>query len=283
VTTRGCPYNCIWCAKPIYGNHYNSRSPLNVVQEMVYLQNTFSPDQIWFADDIFGLKPAWTAAFAEQVRIHNLRMPFTIQSRVDLLLENDRIQSLKKAGCRKIWLGIESGSQKILDAMQKGITVEQIRTVSPVLRESGIGQAFFLQLGFPEEKKEDIRKTIDLLTDLMPDDVGISVTYPLPGTKFYDSVKKRMDIKSNWEDSDDLALLFKSTFTPGCYKLLHRYIHKHFRYKQSIFFLKKIFRNPAGINRVELRRIILLPWYLAFSLAYKIMLSIKENDGKNPL
>jgi len=283
VTTRGCPYNCIWCAKPIYGNHYNSRSPLNVVDEMIYIKEILSPDQIWFADDIFGLKPTWTEEFAVQVHKHNINIPFTIQSRVDLLLGNNQVNSLAKSGCRKIWLGIESGSQKILDAMKKGITLEQIRAVSPVIRKSGIEQAFFLQLGFPGETKEDIRKTIHLLTELMPDDIGISVTYPLPGTIFYDSVKKMIDSKTNWKDSDDLSLLFKSTYSPGFYKLLHRYIHKNYRFRQSIFYLREIIRNPAGIKPVQLRRIILFPHYLIWSLIYKLLLSIKEKDGKKSL
>jgi anaerobic magnesium-protoporphyrin IX monomethyl ester cyclase len=252
------------------------------VKEMVYLRDTISPDRIWFTDDIFGLKPTWVEEFARQIKLHNLDIPFTIQSRVDLLLENDQVRSLVKAGCRKIWLGIESGSQKILDTMHKGITVEQIRAVSPVIRKSGIEQAFFLQLGFPGETKEDIRETTDLITDLMPDDIGISITYPLPGTEFYDSVRKMMGDKSNWEDSDDLKLLFKSTFSADYYKILHRYIHKHFRYKQSIFFLKEIFRDPGVIDHTRIRRIILLPYYFVFSLVYKLFLSIKEMKEKIP-
>lgn len=281
VTTRGCPYNCIWCAKPIYGNHYNSRSPQNVVKEMTYLRDTLAPDRIWFADDIFGLKPKWIEEFAGLIRTNKLDMPFSIQSRVDLLLEDKQIPSLADSGCKKIWLGIESGSQQILDSMQKGITVEQIRTVSPMIRKAGIEQAFFLQLGFPGETEEDIRKTIDLLTDLMPDDIGISITYPLPGTKFYDSVKSRMNARSNWKDSDDLSLLFEGSFTPGYYKLLHRYIHKYFRFRQSIFYLKGIFHAGSGFTTGRFRRIFLLPYYLAFAVVYRLMLKSKEHDTDN--
>jgi anaerobic magnesium-protoporphyrin IX monomethyl ester cyclase len=283
VTTRGCPYNCVWCAKPIYGKNYNSRSPLNVVNEMVSLKKTLSPDRIWFADDIFGLNPGWIQEFALQIKLHNLQIPFSIQSRADLLLDYDQLNSLAGAGCRKIWLGIESGSQKILYLMQKGITVEQIRRVSPLIRKSGIEQAFFLQLGFPGETKDDIRETIRLLTDLMPDDIGISVTYPLPGTKFFNSVKNTMNVNSNWNDSDDLSLLFKSTFCPGYYKILHRYIHKFYRAKQSIYYLKEIYREPSSINHSRVRRIILFPWYLICSVIYKLLMNIKEHDGKKSL
>jgi anaerobic magnesium-protoporphyrin IX monomethyl ester cyclase len=280
VTTRGCPYDCIWCAKPLYGNHYSSRSPINVLKEVIILIETHSPDHIWFADDIFGLKPVWISEFATLIHQYGVRIPFSIQSRVDLLLRDDQIQSLVKAGCRKIWLGIESGSQRILDAMKKGITLEQIRTVSPLLRKSGIEQAFFIQLGFPGETKKDILKTIRLLTELMPDDIGVSVTYPLPGTTFFNSVKAKMNVRSNWKDSDDLSLLYESTYSPGFYKLAHRYIHKYYRYKQSAFLLRRVIRNPSGISRLQMRRIILLPYYLTFAIVYKILMSFKENNGK---
>jgi radical SAM superfamily enzyme YgiQ (UPF0313 family) len=283
VTTRGCPYNCIWCAKPIYGNHYNSRSPGNVVEEMLYLKNTYSPDQIWFADDIFGLKPGWTKEFSEKIRLYKPDMPFSIQSRVDLLLGNDQVMSLAKAGCKKIWLGIESGSQKILDAMQKGITVEQIRIVSPMLRKAGIEQAFFLQLGFPGEEKKHIDDTIRLVTELMPDDIGISVTYPLPGTRFYDSVKNSMKAKLNWDDSDELSLLFKSSFTPDYYKKLHRYLHKLFRLRQSLYYINEILHQRTDIKGQKLRRIFLLPWYFIASIVYRFQLKNKENHHSNPL
>jgi anaerobic magnesium-protoporphyrin IX monomethyl ester cyclase len=277
VTTRGCPFHCVWCSKPIYGNRYNSRSPGRVVEEMLYLKRSFTPDQIWFADDIFGLKPGWAKEFSEQISIHKPGIPFSIQSRVDLLLGNDQVASLAKAGCKKIWLGIESGSQKILDKMQKGITVDQIRTISPILRKAGIEQAYFLQLGFPGEEKKDIDETIRLVTELMPDDIGISVTYPLPGTGFYDSVKYTMNTKSNWDDSDELSMLFESSFPADYYKKLHRYIHKLFRFRQSLYYINEILHHHISLNGSKLRRIILLPWYLTLSIAYKLHLNFKEN------
>ena len=242
VTTRGCPFSCAWCAKPIYGNHYNSRSPLNVVREMLYLKTNFAPDSIWFADDIFGLKPGWIDEFERLIKSNKLILPYTIQARVDLLLAQKQIRPLAGSGCKKIWLGVESGSQKILHAMQKGITVEQVYTATPKLKDAGIDPAFFLQFGFPGETSEDIRKTIRLLTDLMPEDIGISITYPLPGTKFYESVRNNMEGKKNWTDSNDLDLLFKSNFSPGYYRMLHRYIHKYFRFKQAFVLHKEITR-----------------------------------------
>jgi anaerobic magnesium-protoporphyrin IX monomethyl ester cyclase len=271
VTTRGCPYFCAWCAKPNYGNHYNMRSPENVVREMTWLKGHFFPDNIWFADDIFALKPGWIDEFNGLLKNTGGILPYTIQARVDLLLNHNQIRPLAESGCKKIWLGVESGSQKILDAMQKGITVEQVYEVTPKLKEAGIDPAFFLQLGYPGETKEDIRKTIRLLTDLMPDDIGISVTYPLPGTKFYESVRKDMEGKTNWRDSNDLDLLFRSNFSPGYYKILHRYIHKYFRFKQGLSYFKRPAGN-AGSRKKHLRRMLLVPYYLFFAWFYKLLL-----------
>ncbi len=280
VTTRGCPYHCAWCAKPVYGNHYSSRSPGNVVEEMAYLRERFSPDGIWFADDIFGLRPGWVDEFESEVRKAGFILPYTIQTRVDLLLGEQQIRPLAQSGCRKAWLGIESGSQKVLDSMEKGTTVAQAREVSPKLREAGIEQAFFLQLGFPGETREDITATIRLLKDLLPDDIGISVTYPLPGTKFYESVRKELERKANWTDSDDLALLFRGRFTPSFYKNMHRYIHKYYRLVQGIHYLKEAFIHPTTLTRTRFRRMILTPYYGCFALLYKLLLTLHGNGGK---
>lgn len=125
-TTRGCPFKCNWCAKPIYGNRYNARSPESVVKEIKLLKENYSIEHIWFCDDIFGLKPEWIKKFSELMRENNLIIPFKIQCRVDLLLEEENIKHLFAAGCDEVWVGAESGSQKILDAMDKGITVSQI-------------------------------------------------------------------------------------------------------------------------------------------------------------
>jgi anaerobic magnesium-protoporphyrin IX monomethyl ester cyclase len=127
-----------------------------------------------------------------------------------------------------VWMGAESGSQKILDAMDKGITTEQIRKATRLLKEHGIRPSFFIQFGYTGEDKEDIRKTIHMINELLPHEIGISVSYPLPGTVFYESVKAGMQKKSNWTDSDDLSLMFTNTYPSDFYKKLHRYLHHHF-------------------------------------------------------
>ncbi len=261
ATTRGCPFSCNWCAKPIYGNRYNSRSPENVVNEIEYLIDNFNTEYFWFCDDIFGLKPGWIQEFRNIVKEKNLKIKYKIQSRVDLLLKEDTIDALYESGADTIWIGAESGSQKILDAMDKGTTVEQIYEVTGLLKKKKIKVAFFLQFGYLNEKKEDIQKTIRMVKDLLPDDIGISVSYPLPGTKFYDKVKEDLKEKANWTDSDELALMFTSTYGPEYYKKLHRYVHKIYRREKGINYLKKFIQNPLRANTNILRMILSSLYY----------------------
>ena len=232
VTTRGCPYQCNWCAKPIYGNRYNSHSAGAKAEELELLKRTHGAEHIWFCDDIFGLRRGWVQTFADEVEKRDIETPFMIQSRADLLLKDDTVAALARAGCERVWIGAESGSQKILDAMDKGITVEQIRNARKKLNEHGIEAAFFLQFGYLDETKEDVQATIDMLFELQPDDFGVSVSYPLPGTPFYDKVKAELSGKANWSDSDDLALMYQNNQSPEYYRALHRWLHRRYRRHQ---------------------------------------------------
>ncbi len=257
VTTRGCPFKCNWCAKPIYGNRYNSRSPENVISEILFLSQKFDIKHIWFADDIFGLKPGWVKEFASLVQSKNLKFKFKIQSRVDLLLEEDNIKDLAIAGCDEVWVGAESGSQKILDNMDKGTKIEQIHEASNLMKLHGIKPCFFLQFGYPGEELNDIKSTIQMVKELMPHDIGISVSYPLPGTKFYDNVKTQLNQKQNWTDSDELLVMFNSTFPASFYKHLQRLVHYQFRKWKAIEVLTSGF-NIKQVLLIALRQVQIL-------------------------
>lgn len=272
TTTRGCPFKCNWCAKPIYGNRYNSRSPQNVVNEIKLLVNTHGSNHFWFCDDIFGLKPGWIKTFSELIQQENLKIKYKIQCRADLLLDENNIEHLAKSGCDEIWVGAESGSQKILDAMDKGTTIEQIYLATSLMKKHGIKPCFFLQFGYPGENKDDIDATLNMLFNLMPYDIGISVSYPLPGTKFYERVKHELIEKQNWNDSDELALMFTSTFPGKYYKQLHRYVHKRFRKAQGFEGIKKIFTHPTQLSKSEIKKIIALPYFLPMSYWNKLKL-----------
>jgi len=239
VTTRGCPYKCNWCAKPIYGNRYNSHSPEKIAALIQDLHQKNGFNHVWFADDIFGLKPGWLRNFNTAMKIKGLKIPYKIQSRADLLLEDESIVHLAQSGCEEVWMGAESGSQRILDAMDKGTTVEQIRKATVLLKKHGIKACYFLQFGYSGEQMDDILKTIELINELQPDDIGISVSYPLPGTKFYERVKNELVNKQNWTDSDDLDMMFESTFSSNFYRLLQRYVHYTFRTNKAIEEIKR--------------------------------------------
>ncbi len=244
ATTRGCPFKCNWCAKPIYGNRYNSRSPENVVAELKMLREKYGFDHVWFCDDIFGLKPGWVHEFADRVEKEQLKFRFKIQARADLLLQEDYVKDLARAGCDNSWMGAESGSQKILDAMDKGIRVEQIYEATRQLKKYGIHPSFFIQFGYPGETREDIAKTIAMINALLPWEIGISVSYPLPGTAFYERVRRQLHEKTNWTDSDELALLFRNTYAPAFYKQLHRFVHRSYRKHLAIEAVKELWSRP---------------------------------------
>ncbi len=225
AASRGCSFRCTWCSKPIWGNQYLQRNPFEVAAEMAHLKRSFSPDHIWFADDIFGFRVDWVTQFAAATRAANAQIPFNIQTRADLISERMAL-ALSDAGCKEAWIGAESGSQKILDAMNKGTTVAEILTARERLKAVGIRVGFFIPLGYIGEQLEDILATRDLLTTAQPDEIGVSVSYPLPGTKFYDLVKAQMRTKTHWHESNDLDMMFHGTYSTDFYRTVRDLLHE---------------------------------------------------------
>jgi anaerobic magnesium-protoporphyrin IX monomethyl ester cyclase len=224
ATSRGCPYTCNWCAKPSFGRRYTVRSPADVVRELVLLNAEVAPDHIWFADDIFGLDVDWTTALAHEVEAAGCRTPFTMQSRVNLMTER-MVEALVVAGAREVWLGVESGSQKVLDAMDKGSTVGAARAATRVLKAHGVRACWFIQLGYPSETWEDILSTRDLIREEQPDEIGVSVAYPLPGTEFHHRVQAQLGRQRNWKDTGDLAMLFQGAYSTALYRKVRDALH----------------------------------------------------------
>jgi anaerobic magnesium-protoporphyrin IX monomethyl ester cyclase len=278
-TTRGCPFKCNWCAKPIYGNRYHARTPQHVVKELKMLKERYQFDHIWFCDDIFGLRPGWVSEFADEVAAAQLHFTFKIQSRADLLLQENYVAALARAGCENSWMGAESGSQKILDAMDKGTTVEQIAAATRLLRHHGIRPSFFIQFGYPGETKDDIALTIRMINTLLPDSLGISVSYPLPGTVFYEKVKADLSGgKTNWTDSDELKIMFRNTYPPAFYKQLHRYVHKSYRWHLGLQQIRNLFTRPAAMTKAGLHRAASMVWYLPAAFFAKMKLNKLERQ-----
>ncbi len=224
VGSRGCPYRCNWCAKPLYGDSYRYYSADRVAAEMECVKDLFQPDQLWFADDIFGLSAKWTREFASRVEQRQAQIPFRMQSRCDLMTR-DTVEALARAGCVEVWMGAESGSQRILDAMDKGVRVEQIRQARENLRRHGIRACMFLQFGYMGEEWEDIESTIRLVRDTKPDDIGVSVSYPMPNTRFHQIVQTQLGKKANWSDSGDLSTMFQGQLPTDFYRALADALH----------------------------------------------------------
>lgn len=228
AASRGCSFRCAWCAKPIWGNQYLQRPAAEVAAEMTRIKRELAPDHIWFADDIFGFRVSWVNEFACALAASGGSIPFTIQTRADLIGER-MAAALHAAGCREAWLGAESGSQRVLDAMNKGIRVAQVHAARTHLRAAGIRVGFFIQLGYLGEELADILATRELIESARPDDVGVSVAYPLPGTRFHDLVGAQLGKDTHWQASDELAMLFHGTYTSPFYRKVRDLLHEQVR------------------------------------------------------
>ncbi len=226
AASRGCSFRCNWCSKPIWGNRYLQRQAADVAAEMTHLRREFGVDHVWFSDDIFGLRVDWVEEFGRLAKAQGGGVPFTIQTRADLV-GPAMARALREANCVEAWIGAESGSQRILDAMQKGTTVEEIATARRRFADEGIRVGFFIQLGYLGERLDDLLATRALVEDLQPDDVGVSVSYPLPGTKFHEAVKAQLQSKSRWHESSDLEMMFAGTYRTEFYRAVRDLLHDH--------------------------------------------------------
>jgi radical SAM superfamily enzyme YgiQ (UPF0313 family) len=232
VSSRGCPYRCNWCAKPIWGDTYHCRAARSVAAEMAEVKRRFQPDHLWLADDIFALSQQWTHEFADAVEAAGAAIPFKMQSRCDLMTR-EAVADLRRAGCAEVWMGVESGAQDILDAMDKGTRVWQTAEARENLCRHGIRACYFLQFGYPGETWAEIEKTVALVRETRPDDIGVSVSYPLPGTLFHRMVSSQLGPKENWADSDDLDMMFQGAFTTDFYRSLADALHREVREGQA--------------------------------------------------
>jgi anaerobic magnesium-protoporphyrin IX monomethyl ester cyclase len=223
VASRGCPFHCNWCAKPISGNRFHLRSANSVAEEMSLLKSA-GVEHVWFGDDIFALNHHWVEALAEEVTKRNAAIPFKVQSRADLMSEQTAA-NLQIAGCTEVWMGVESGAQAILDAMDKGLDLSTVITARERLKQVGIRACFFLQFGYPGETWAELQETIAFVREVRPDDIGISFSYPLPGTVFYERVRAELGLKRNWTDSDDLCIMFHAAYKTDFYRAVREALH----------------------------------------------------------
>ena len=206
ITARGCPYHCRWCSHSTYGKTHRRRSPAAVAQEVAWIVERYEPDMLWMADDVFTIHPGWIVEYAHQMRQRGLRIPFECITRADRM--NARMaETLVQLGCFRVWVGSESGSQKILDAMQRGVRVAQVREAVRLLREHGIETGMFLMWGYEGEGLEDIEATVDHVKACRPDVFLTTVSYPIQGTPYFEEVAPRLVRIGDWAATTDRETL----------------------------------------------------------------------------
>lgn len=231
-TMRGCPYTCKWCSRAVYGGTYRRRSAKLVVDEMAYLKAHYNPDQIWFVDDVFTISHKWLNEFKEEVLRRNIVIPFEIITRADRM-NDEIIQTLKQIGCFRVWIGAESGSQKIIDAMDRRVDVNVVRDMIIKTKAAGIEAGTFIMLGYPGEQKADIQETIKHLKISQPSFYTITVAYPITGTPLYDEVNNTLVSKGSWAENTDREYDFKRSRSKVFYEHAIQWVYNEVNYDKT--------------------------------------------------
>ena len=238
-TQRGCPYTCKWCSTAVYGQSYRRRPANMVAAELRTLKDTYKPDNIWFVDDVFTVSHKWIKSFHTEVIKQNAIIPFECITRAERL--NDEIlQLLKEAGCFRIWIGAESGSQKIIDAMDRRVDVNVVKEAIKKTNAIGIETGTFIMIGYPSENQKDINKTITYLKDANPTYFTITVAYPIKGTSLYNEIEDKITVQPNWETSTDRDIDFKRTYSRKYYDYAVRKIVNEVNYEKELLNHKNI-------------------------------------------
>ncbi|MCL4303775.1 MAG: radical SAM protein [Anaerolineae bacterium] len=202
ITARGCPYTCTWCSHSVFGETHRRRSPQDVAEEVAWLAERYRPDQLWYADDVFTIHPRWFLQYADELKKRGLKLPFECISRADRL--NDRVvDALAEMGCDRLWIGAESGSQRVLDRMQRKANIEDVQAKTRLLQAKGVSVGMFIMLGYEGEDVSDIEATVDHLKKSNPDIFLTTVAYPIKGTKYYQAVESQVVSHLDWAARTD--------------------------------------------------------------------------------
>lgn len=238
-TMRGCPYTCRWCSRAVYGLTYRRRSPEKVVKELQKIKEDYNPDTIWFVDDVFTISHKWLSAFNEELKKNNLKINYECITRADRMNE-DVIKTLKESGCFRVWIGAESGSQRIIDAMDRRVKVEQVREMIILSRKYGIEAGTFIMLGYPGETEKDIEETINHLKKSNPNHFTITVAYPIKGTEFFQEIESSQVNAFEWDKNTDRDRDFLRTYPRKYYDFAVRRVVNEVKFHQK--------RNNSLIN-----------------------------------
>ncbi len=249
--SRGCPYTCTWCSHTVFGETHRRRSPASVADEVQHLVEHYQPDQLWYVDDVFTINWRWLRAFRDELKVRSLHIPFECISRADRL-NDEMIDVLAEMGCARLWIGSESGSQRILDAMQRRTSVEAVQTMTHKLRAKGIETGMFIMLGYEGETLQDLHQTVEHLKRADPDIFLTTVAYPIKGTRYYTEVADRLIEPGSWDNRTDRDLGVVGRHSRRYYSFATRWMvgavqaHKARRQKQVPRFLKHVASAMAG-------------------------------------
>lgn len=202
ITARGCPYHCRWCSHEVFGKTHRRRNPILVADELEWLINRYHPEMAWMADDVFTIHHGWLFQYAAELKCRGLKLPFECISRADRL-NQQVVATLAELGCFRVWIGSESGSQRILDAMERGVTVEQVHNAVALCRSAGIQSGMFLMWGYEGEEIVDIEATVEHVKKTNPDIFFTTVAYPIKGTPYFSDVAQRVQGTKPWQQSSD--------------------------------------------------------------------------------
>jgi anaerobic magnesium-protoporphyrin IX monomethyl ester cyclase len=218
ITARGCPYKCNWCSHAVFGYTHRRRSYLDCARELEHIMETYRPDQVWYSDDVFTISHPWLFNYAQELKRRNLRVPFETISRADRMMKDEVLQTLAEMGCYRIWIGSESGSQRILDAMERGVKVDQVIWAAKAAKRYGIQVGMFLMWGYPGEQIDDIAATVDLVSKCQPEVHLTTVAYPIKNTGYYRKAGDLVVMEKSWEAATDRDHRIKGRHSRSYYK-----------------------------------------------------------------
>ena len=250
ICARGCPYHCQWCSHAVYGHTHRRRSPANVVAELEMLLERYQPDQIWYADDVFTIHRRWFFEYAALLRQRGIKVPFECISRADCMNE-DVVRTLAEMGCCRLWIGSESGSQRILDAMRRDADAEDVRAKTKMLQQHGIQVGMFIMLGYEGEEVADLEATTEHLKLAKPDTFLTTVAYPIKGTPYYAEVEARVLARAEWDKVSDRDLTVQGRYSRRFYSFATRWmvnavaLHREWRGPRRPLSLARTLANTA--------------------------------------
>jgi anaerobic magnesium-protoporphyrin IX monomethyl ester cyclase len=218
ITARGCPYKCNWCSHAVFGYTHRRRSYLDCASELEHIMETYRPDQVWYSDDVFTISHPWLFGYAKELKRRNLRVPFETISRADRMMKDEVLETLADMGCYRIWIGSESGSQRILDAMQRGVKVDQVVWAANAAKRYGIQVGMFLMWGYPGEQVDDIAATVDLVSKCQPEVHLTTVAYPIKNTGYFRNAADSIVLDKEWSAATDRDHRIRGRHSRGYYK-----------------------------------------------------------------